>query len=84
MSKTFTFPVPPDLPDRLKAARKLARRHGITVRGNSRQGGVSGNGIEGSYRVVSSKVTICVARKPFLAPWWLVEKELRAFLFPAD
>jgi len=79
MSRTFTFPVAGDPAALLDQARVAAAQAGVALEGDEAEGAFEGNGVAGSYRVDGSSVVVTVERKPFIAPWGLVERTLREF-----
>lgn len=79
MAKTFTFPINTPPEQLLARAQRLAAEHGATLNGDHTCGSLSASGAEGFYWVCGNTVTVEIAKKPFYAPWGVVEKKIRAF-----
>lgn len=79
MVKTFTAPLncPPE--DLVAAARTQARAAGAQFEGDAAAGRFAARGVEGTYAVADGQVRVTVTRMPLLAPWSMVESELRKF-----
>ena len=79
MAKTFKFysNIPPE--HLLARAQRLAAEHGAVLNGDHTCGSLSASGAEGLYWVCGNVVTVEVSKKPFYAPWGVVEKKIEAF-----
>ena len=83
MSKIFRFRIPWEPEGFIRKARKIARENNVVINGDSTRGNVAGSGVEGNYRVEGNTAVLTIRKKPFFAPWWLVENELNAFFSSA-
>lgn len=79
MSKRFSFPIAGDPETLLERARAAAAQAGVTLAGDAAAGTFEGSGVEGSYAVDGGTIVVTVERKPFIAPWGMVERTLRDF-----
>lgn len=79
MSKTFTAPLTRDPEALVAEARKQAQAAGAHFEGDAASGRFSGQGVEGTYAVADGQVRVTVTKMPMLAPWGLVENQLRKF-----
>ena len=82
MSKTFRFSIPGKPEEFISKAREVARENNVAINGDSTRGSVAGSGAEGDYRVEGNTAVLTINKKPFFAPWWLVESELNNFFRP--
>ena len=60
-------------------ARQLAEKEGITIRGNDRQGSVTGTNVDGDYLVTDSSIQITLRETPSV-PWFLVKWMITGFI----
>jgi len=65
--------------DLLAKAQRLASEHGASLCGDTTCGTLAASGVEGEYAVYGSTVRVIIKKKPFYAPWGVVEKKIRAF-----
>jgi hypothetical protein len=79
MVKTFTAPLTRSPEELVAAAREEARAHGALFEGDAAAGRFAARGVEGTYAVADGQVRVTVTKMPALAPWVLVESELRKF-----
>jgi len=79
MSKQFTFPIAGDPAALFARARAAARQSDVALVGDETAGTFEGRGVEGAYRVDGDAVVVTVTKKPFIAPWGMVERTLRDF-----
>jgi hypothetical protein len=79
MTKTFSAPLIRDPEDLVAAAREQARAVGALFEGDAAAGRFAARGVEGTYAVAEGQVRVTVTRMPMLAPWSIVESELRKF-----
>ena len=79
MSKIFRFRIPGKPKEFIEKARKVAHKNNVVINGDSTRGSVAGSGVEGDYRVEGNTAVLTIRKKPFFAPWWLVENELNNF-----
>jgi hypothetical protein len=64
----------------LERARTEARKRGVILTGDDYQGRFTNNSnVVGNYQVRGDRVVITVAKKPLLAPWSVVEQQIREF-----
>jgi len=79
MVKSFTTPLVREPAELLAAAQAQARAVGALFEGDADSGRFAARGVEGVYAVSDGQVRVTVTRMPVLAPWVLVENELRKF-----
>lgn len=81
MSKTkiFAFPLAQDPLSVVDKARKAAADSGVHFQGDEQQGRFAGHGIEGSYAIEETKLTVQISRKPIIMPWSMIESSMRKF-----
>ena len=79
MSKTFTAPLTRDPESLVADARQQAQAAGALFEGDAAAGRFSAKGVEGTYAVADGQVQVTVTKMPFLAPWGMIEGELRKF-----
>jgi hypothetical protein len=64
----------------LERARTEAQKRGVILTGDDYQGRFTNNSnVVGNYQVRGDRVVITVAKKPLLAPWSLVDQQIREF-----
>ena len=63
----------------VEKARKSAQDGGAEFSGDEKSGTFAGKGVKGRYVVEGDTVSVTIEKKPFPAPWMLVEKKIRAF-----
>jgi len=83
MSRTFRFQIPGNTEEFIRKARKIARENNAVIDGDSTRGSVAGSGVEGEYRIEGDTVVLTINKKPFFAPWMLVESKLNSFFSSA-
>jgi len=79
MSKTFAVPFTGDISPLLERAQQAAVKNGVQFNGDKEKGSFAGRGVEGSYVVSGNTVSVTVDKKPMIAPWSLVETQLKQF-----
>ncbi len=82
MSKTFNYKVntaAKELFNNLKA--ELSKHGGIDFNGDENSGRISGKGFAGSYELTpgsdGTSLSITISKKPFYAPWGMIESGIR-------
>ena len=60
----------------LQRARQHAKTHGATLVGDETGGTFTAYGVEGTYRIDKQTLTIKILKKPFVAPWNMVEESV--------
>ena len=60
--------------DLLHRARQHAKTHGAVLVGDEASGTFTAYGVEGTYRIEKQTLTIKILKKPFVAPWNMVEE----------
>lgn len=79
MTKTFSAPLRRAPEELVASAREHARAAGAVFEGDAASGRFAARGVEGTYAVAEGQVQVTVTRMPLMAPWGLVENELRKF-----
>lgn len=80
MPKIFEVPLDGKTPEMLiSKAKGMISEIGGTFAGDETLGRFSGQGAEGKYTVVGRTVRITVTKKPFIAPWSMVESKIKSF-----
>jgi len=79
MSKTFQIKFEGDAKVLIDRAKKIARDNGAYFNGDETKGSFSGSGVAGNYLVEQDTIIITIDKKPFIAPWHLVENKIRDF-----
>jgi hypothetical protein len=64
----------------VEKAKRAAAENNAAFRGDTQAGSFSGGGVEGSYRINGDVVAVTISKKPFYAPWSVVESYVREFL----
>ncbi|HEY5812434.1 MAG TPA: hypothetical protein VIT23_07260 [Terrimicrobiaceae bacterium] len=79
MAHTITFPVSNgSFCQVLERARSEAQKRGIILTGDDYEGRFTNNSnVVGNYQVHGDRVVITVAKKPMLAPWSVVDQQIR-------
>ncbi|HKZ59979.1 MAG TPA: hypothetical protein VJ547_09070 [Candidatus Thermoplasmatota archaeon] len=75
----FHFALKGNAEEKLAQAKAAAASRGVTMIGDAKQGEFGGL-ITGSYEVAGEDITVFVTRKPMIASWPMIEKQLRIFL----
>lgn len=75
----FHFALKGNAGDKLAQAKAAAASRGVTMVGDATRGEFGGL-ITGSYEVAGADITVFVTRKPMIASWAMIEKQLRIFL----
>ena len=73
-SFTHTFDGTPQ--DLLARARRQAQSFGASLIGDEECGAFTAYGVEGTYRIEKRTVTVKIIKKPFVAPWNMVEDSI--------
>lgn len=79
MSKDYQFKLTTPAASVIEKAKAAAAKNGVTFKGDEVQGGFSGMGIVGEYRIVESTLQVTIKQKPMLLTWGLIEKSLNEF-----
>lgn len=79
MAKTFQIKYSGEAGALVEKARKQAQDSGAQFSGDEKSGTFSGKGVVGRYEVEGDTVSVTIEKKPFPAPWVLVEKKIRGF-----
>lgn len=79
MSHIFKVPIKKSKEQLLQDAATLLPQNGFTFVPDENGGRLSGHGFEGCIRFIGQKLEIEITKKPFIAPWSLVESKIRSF-----
>jgi len=79
MSHIIKIPLTKPKEQFLQDAATLLPQNGFAFVPDGRGGRISGHGFEGSVRLTDTEMEIEITRKPFIAPWSLVESKIRSF-----
>jgi len=79
MAKTFKIKYSGEATALVEKAKKQAQDSGAQFSGDEKSGSFSGKGVVGRYVVEGDTVAVTIEKKPFPAPWMLVEKKIRGF-----
>ena len=80
MAHTFTIPLNGRSPSELIAkAKNAAGQSGAEFTGDERNGSFNTNEVAGSYEITGGYALITMTKKPFIAPWNMVEARVREF-----
>ena len=63
----------------VEKAKRMAAENNATFTGDAQAGSFSGSGVEGSYKITGDIVAVTISAKPFYAPWFVVESQVREF-----
>lgn len=77
--KKFSFTLIGDPKKKMQEAKNIAKKHGAKVIGDESKGRVIADGVEGTYSCSGKKVNIVINKKPWYAPWFMVQGELDKF-----
>jgi hypothetical protein len=80
MSKSLHFKINRQPAELFAKAQKEAGQYGYTLTGDSRQGKISGSGIEGGYKFGKAGLVLTIHQKPVLLSWAAIEEKLKGFL----
>jgi hypothetical protein len=80
MAHTFTVPLKGRSPSELiRKAKNAAAQSEAVFAGDERNGSFSSTEVAGTYEISGDYALITVTKKPFIAPWSLVESKVRKF-----
>ena len=79
MGKSFTISPSENIDSLLKRVKEDTSKGNVKFEGDANQGSFSGSGVEGRYDVKDNKITIYIDKKPFIAPWGMVEDKIREY-----
>lgn len=71
--KSFSHTFEGTADELLSRARKQAQAFGASIIGDQECGAFTAYGVEGTYRIEKRTVTVKILKKPFVAPWNMVE-----------
>ena len=74
--KSFSRKFEGSAADLLQRARQHAKSHGATLVGDEVSGTFTAYGVEGTYQIQKQTITIKILKKPFVAPWNMVEESV--------
>ena len=77
MSHRFKIPLTKPKGHLMQDAATLLPKNGFQFTSGTDGGRISGNGFEGSFHFVDQEMEIEITKKPFFAPWSLVEAKIR-------
>ena len=77
--KSFAVTITVPVKEFLEEARSAAEEYGATFTGDSQSGQFSHDSVEGTYKVADSTAHITITKKPWYAPWSVVESKVREF-----
>jgi hypothetical protein len=63
----------------VEKAKKAAAENSAAFSGDTQAGSFSAGGVEGSYKISGDVVAVTISKKPFYAPWSMVESYVREF-----
>ena len=63
----------------VEKAKKAAAENNAAFSGDTQAGSFSGGGVEGSSRINGDVIAVTISKKPFYAPWSVVESYVREF-----
>jgi hypothetical protein len=80
MAHTFTIPLDGrSASELIRKAKNAAGQSGGVFVGDERKGSFSTKEVAGSYEISGGYALITMTKKPFIAPWNLVEAKVREF-----
>lgn len=79
MARSFTIKVTESPQLLIEKAQKTAQENAALFSGDTQAGSFSGSGVEGHYEVAGDTITVTIAKKPFYAPWSVVETQVKGF-----
>ena len=71
--KSFTCKFEGSSEELLSRAKRQAQAFGASLIGDQECGAFTAYGVEGTYRIEKQVVTVKIIKKPFVAPWNMVE-----------
>jgi hypothetical protein len=79
MARAFTIKVRESPQVLVEKARKAAQENEATFSGDIQAGSFCGSGVEGRYEIAGDTITVTIDKKPFYAPWSVVETQVKGF-----
>jgi hypothetical protein len=79
MAKTFSVKISTSPEHLLQKASEIASRKGAKFRGDTSSGCFEGHGVAGEYQVEGNTMQVTINKKPFIAPWSVVESTVKGF-----
>ena len=79
MARSFTIKVTDSPHALVEKAKKAAQENDAMFSGDTQAGSFSGSGVEGRYEVAGDTITVTIDKKPFYAPWFVVETQVKGF-----
>jgi hypothetical protein len=79
MARSFTIKVMESPRLLVEKAQKTAQENAALFSGDTQAGNFSGSGVEGHYEVAGDTITVTIDKKPFYAPWSVVETQVKGF-----
>ena len=77
--KQFTVDLTKPVDDFLSEAQQVAKENNATLTGDSQSGQFSHEKVKGTYKIENSVAHVTITKKPWYAPWSVVESEVRSF-----
>ncbi|MBM4201169.1 MAG: hypothetical protein FJ189_07770 [Gammaproteobacteria bacterium] len=63
----------------VEKARRTANSNGFDFSGNETAGQFAGKGLQGSYRIDGTQISITIDKKPLILPWGVIESSIKSF-----
>ena len=79
MSHKFKIPLTKPKEQLMQDAATLLPKNGFQFTPDTNGGKISGNGFEGRICFTETEIEVEITKKPFIAPWSLVELKIRGF-----
>ena len=80
MTQTFKYTLSGDPAWKLEQVKAAAGAKGIIFSGDLNGGRFSGRGLNGTYRIDGSRITVSITTKPLIATWAYIDSQLRSFI----
>ena len=80
MGQAFTYTLVGDPSRKLAEIKASAAAKGVFFDGDLRGGRFSGMGLNGTYSISGTTITVYVNSKPFFVTWAYIDSQLRAFI----
>jgi hypothetical protein len=63
----------------IEQARAKASTNGVEFHGDETEGRFAGKGLQGTYRIEGSQLSLTIAKKPMILPWGVIESSIKSF-----
>jgi hypothetical protein len=77
--KTYQFALSKNPAVVIESARKKASTNGVDFHGDESAGHFAGKGLQGSYRIEGTQLSLTIAKKPMILPWGVIESSIKSF-----